>query len=174
MTFATRKVNKMRPPGRTIKYRSYATADMKALKDDLIKTDFDYLRNNQVQSNTTEFTTRILNVLNFHMPLKQRNIKPSNPSWFTADLVKTCNERDKLKLTASRTKSLQVWLKYKRLRSKVTSKIRFAKKLYFNFKFSKDCKSQSIWKNVNNLTNYKVKPSLSVSSITDPQSGVIT
>jgi len=115
LTFATRKVNKEHPPGRTIKYRPYATADLDSLKSDLNNFDFTYLKNNQIQSNSNDFNSDILQLLQVHIPIKQRRIRPSPPSWFTSGIAKMCRYRNSLKRIASRTKLPADWQMYKKI-----------------------------------------------------------
>jgi len=101
LTFATRKINKRHSPGRTIKYRPYATADIKSVKSELISTDFSHFKNNKIQSNSADFTNNILKLLDVHILLKQGQIKPSPPCWFTPEIAKLRHERDLLKKFAS-------------------------------------------------------------------------
>jgi len=174
LTFTTRKVNRMLPRGRNILYRPYAKLDMESLTKQIEKTDFTYLTNNEVQSNTSRFSTDLLSILSDHIPLKQRIVKPTPPRWFSAEIAKLCKFRDSLKSLASILKSAESWSQYKKARNHVTSKIRSAKKLYFKSAFKNECKSKSVWRNVNQITNYKADSSHIVSSLLDRTSGMLT
>jgi hypothetical protein len=112
----------------------------------------------------------VLNIIETYAPLKRRFIRPNPPGWMTADVVANCKKRDSLKEKSIESKFPEDWVAYKRSRNRATFMIRKAKKRYFKTKFPKHCKTRSIWSNVDELTNYKVKESPKIESLIDPSS----
>ena len=170
MTFVTRRVKTYVNPCIKITYRPYAKADPDCLQSEISAIDFSFTTNNAVQTNAVEFSTRILDTLSTHVPLKSRFVRPSPPRWFTAEIAELCKHRDELRRISSKLKSSESWSAYKKSRNFVTFKIRQAKKRYFKSEFKSHCNSTSIWKNINQLTNYKSKDHTTIDVMINPES----
>ena len=75
-----------------------------------------------------EWKIKFLNVVDTHAPLRTKRVRSKRSPWITSELKKLMHERDIMKLKAIRSKNSQDWGKFKRLRNKVNSKIKIAKK----------------------------------------------
>jgi exonuclease III len=174
LTFVTRKVRKNPQSSTTIQYRPYGKSDFQLICNTVSKIDFTYLSNNQVQKNSDIFTNQILEILSVHCPLKTRHFAPKPKPWFTAELKKICQRRDTLKTLSAKLKNNESWKLYQAARNYATSRVRRAKKNYFKNKFHDDCRSESIWSNIDKLTNYKLKDRRAMDALKDPLTKVTT
>ena len=63
-------------------------------------------------------------ILNIHVPLSEKRIRPDHAPWITPQIRKLMKERDQTKKDAMN--SLDLWQAYKMLRNKMTKAIRDA------------------------------------------------
>ena len=89
----------------------------------------------------------ILNNLNNHAPIKTKRVKHKRtPDWFTPDITRMQNLRDKCK-------RLKQWSDYKRNRNKTKQLIRQAKRNYFSNCINNSKDTRSIWKHLRNVNS---------------------
>ena len=69
-------------------------------------------------------------VLNKHAPIKKRRVKQKDTPWMNSEIMHKMRERDKMKVEAKKSDSETQWNAYRKLRNKVTSMIRLAKRMY--------------------------------------------
>ena len=85
--------------------------------------------------------------LDKHAPVKRRRVKCNRlPEWYTSDIGLTRIQRDKCK----RQKR---WSQYKRLRNKVSSLIRDAKRKHFTVSVEKQKDSKALWNHFRTVNN---------------------
>ncbi len=97
----------------------------------------------------------VLGVLDKHAPLKRKVVKGFQSPWFTNNLIKQCNERDKLRKKAATDETFI--LIYKKFQNKLNNAIRAAKKHYFNKKLARIKNSSDAWRIMNDLIQFKNK-----------------
>ena len=89
----------------------------------------------------------IMKHLDKHAPVKRRRVKCNRlPEWYTSDNGLTRIQRDKCK----RQKR---WSQYKRLRNKVSSLIRDAKRKHFTVSVEKQKYSKALWNHFRAVNN---------------------
>ena len=87
-----------------------------------------------------------LSVLNRHAPLCRKRIKNKQlPSWLTQDIIKAMSVRDRLKRDGKTDE-------YKKMRNRVTSMVREAKRDYFQKLVNEERSTSTLWKAINMLT----------------------
>ena len=105
----------------------------------------------------------LLEVVNRHMPCRQKRVKSKPSPWMNSDVMKMIKKRDKLKSKAHKAKLNLVnemdltiknekqisydnlWKEYRRMRNNVTTKIRKARRDYYSNKLSAAENSNQIW-----------------------------
>ena len=87
-----------------------------------------------------------LSVLNRHAPLCKKRVKNKQlPAWLTDDITKAMSLRDRLKRDGKIDE-------YKKMRNKVTSMVREAKRNYFQKLVNEERSTSTLWKAINTLT----------------------
>ena len=87
----------------------------------------------------TTWSSKILNHLNKHAPIKTKRVKTKRmPDWFTQDIVQIQNARDN-------SKRLKQWTEYRIYRNKTKQLIRAAKRKYFTESIPKSKDTKHIW-----------------------------
>ena len=86
-------------------------------------------------------------IYNMHAPFKTKRVKQkAKPKWLSAELQEAIHLRDLLKKQGHHQES-------KKVRNKINSQERAAKKKYFQYLLSSKTNSKSVWSAINQLTN---------------------
>ena len=111
----------------------------------------------------------LLDIVNHHMPTRQKRVKSKHTPWMTSDILEVIKERDRLKAKAhkakinlsnendkstkknKRTYYDTLWNEYRVMRNTVTSKIRKARRNFYNNKLSAAENNNQIWKILNDV-----------------------
>ena len=97
-------------------------------------------------------------ICNKHAPFITRRMKQRCNPWITPDVIRLMYERDHAKKQLDKNKTLELLLKYRKLRNNVNKVIRSAKKAYYETELSNvSSNPRKTWKLINKLTNNKVK-----------------
>ena len=87
-----------------------------------------------------------LSVLDKHAPLSKKRVKHKQlPPWLTKDIIKAMSTRDRLRRCGKVDE-------FKKMRNKVTSLVRQAKRNYFQKLINEDQSTSTLWKAINALT----------------------
>ena len=140
-----------------IMYRDYKTFNCDqfltdlALNDDIVNTEFD---NNDLQQIWQKFKNAFIQISNCHAPIKSRRLKDRYNPWMSREIIDLMYERDRKKQQAVKLKSSEKWEQYTQLRNEINTKIRKAKKKYYNDELDR-CQgnSKQIWKFIDKITN---------------------
>jgi exonuclease III len=153
--------------------RNYKNFKEKDFLDDLIKCKLkkemeDNNLNNaaqqpelsyKLQANWESWKEEFLQISQKHAPLRTVRMKSHSRSWISVDIVKLMNERDHMKVVASRTKNQEDWTKYRQLRNKVNRIIKKAKADYYEDLTQQKMGNTKFWKEMTKLMPKKLDTS---------------
>ena len=133
---------------KTTTYRSFTNFDENRFIRDLIASPLSMVYNLSDPNDATEYWIKTFSdVYNKHAPFKTKRVRQkAKPKWLSADLQKAIHLRDLLKKQGHHEES-------KKLRNKINSQKRAAKKKYFQDLLSSKTNSKSVWSAINQLTN---------------------
>ena len=109
----------------------YQEGDYELLKHMISNTDWETLRNDDIDIYAVNVTDHILNLTKECIPNKTVKIRQSDPPWMHNNLRKLMRQRKRAYDKAKKTNSQQQWQKYKRLRNETTNVLRSSKREYF-------------------------------------------
>ena len=158
------KSNHLIKTPRVISYRKLNNICLESYLDDLSSQNWQLVYDcTCLDSAVKIWQELLLEVVNRHMPFRQKRVK-SNPSpWMTSDIIKTIKERNKLKEKAHKAKinlknekndTLKttkqsyyddLWNEYRLVRNTVTSKIRKARRNFYTNRLSNVENHNQIW-----------------------------
>ena len=119
--------NKTKTPIYTRKIFLYNRGNYGAFKDDLQRTDWDFLKDGNVDIYASNFTDKILELTNKHIPNKTIKVRQSDPTWLTNEIKQLIRKKKRLYDKYKQTHSINDFEKYKQTRNKVTNAIRKSK-----------------------------------------------
>lgn len=119
--------NKTKTPIYTRNIYLYNRANYDDFKDEILRTDWDSLKDDDVDIYATNFTDKILELTNKHVPNKTIKVRQSDPTWLTNDIKRLIRKKKRLYNKFKQTKSTNDFDKYKRTRNKLTNAIRKSK-----------------------------------------------
>ena len=133
---------------KTTTYRSFANFDESNFICDLIASPLSMVYSLSDPNDAMEFWIKTFNsIYNKHAPFKTKRVKQkAKPKWLSAELQKAIHLRDLLKKQGYHEES-------KKLRNKINSQKRAAKKKYFQDLLSSKTNAKSVWSAINHLTN---------------------
>ena len=116
------------------------------------------LASNDVPEMWEHFKSKFLEISNKHVPKVTRRLKKRFKPWVTHDITQLMYKRDYLKKKAIRNNCPKLWDEYRHFRNQITSRIRKAKKDYFQNE-SLNCSNNAklTWKLLNKLLNNEKK-----------------
>ncbi|MCG8046167.1 MAG: reverse transcriptase domain-containing protein [Candidatus Thiodiazotropha endolucinida] len=95
--------------------------------NDLIDTDWNTLKSNDIDTYAENITNRITSLTNKHIPNKLIKVRQSDPSWLTNNIKKLLRKKKRLYDKYKKSKNPNHWDTYKRFRNHVTSELRKSK-----------------------------------------------
>lgn len=122
---------------------TYDRGDYQLLRARAAATDWDALRNDDLDTYTCNISSCILSIAKECIPNKIIRIKPSDPPWLTSRIKCFIRKRKRAYRKAKRTNLPEHWVKFKRLRNKVTSMLRESKQAQTD-KIANKLKSDSL------------------------------
>ena len=132
----------------TTTYRSFANFDENRFIHDLIASPLSMVYNLSDPNDAMEYWIKTFSdVYNKHAPFKTKRVRQkTKPKWLSADLQKANPSPRSTKKQGHHEES-------KKLRNKINSQKRAAKKKYFRDLLSSKTNSKSLWSVINQLTN---------------------
>ena len=106
---------------------NYDQGDFQLLRTKTAETDWASLRDDNLDTYTTNISNRILQIAKQCIPNRVVRIKPADPPWLTLRIKKIIRKRKRAYKKAKITNSPAHWTNFKRIRNKVTSMIRESK-----------------------------------------------
>ena len=119
--------NKTKTPIYTRKIFLYKRGKYGAFKDDLQRADWDSLKDDNVDIYASNFTDKILELTNKHIPNKTIKVRQSDPKWLTNEIKQLIRKKKRLYDKYKQTLGINDFEKYKQTRNKVTNAIRKSK-----------------------------------------------
>ena len=115
------------------------------------------------------FHQTLVQIIDEHAPLRKlskRELKLKRKPWITNAIRKSIQIKDKLLKTYLKTKSQEIYTKYKKYRNKLKHLVNISKKRYYNDYFSKNHKDpKSIWKGIKQIVTPKSNTSFTPTAI---------
>ena len=146
----------------------YHNADFSQASDIIRQTDWDSLLSDDLDHSTELWTKKFLDIMKECIPHRDLSLKRCNLPWITKNIIRYMQKRNHLFRKSLQQANPRLREKYKRLRNKVSSMLRSAKK-YFKSLAAAD--NKTFWKTVKLLTHAQVSvPVLcaeGVSAVTD-------
>lgn len=141
----------------------YDRGDYESFARDISNTDWDNLRDGNVDVYAKNVTNTIIDLATRHIPNKQVKIRQSDPPWLTNVIRKLMRKRKRYYDKFKQTKLSVDFNKYKQVRNLVISEVRKSKRLQTD-KLADNLKNQSYgqnswWKTLKNF----IKPSQNAS-----------
>lgn len=125
LTGVNRKINVNRYVPRRIKIRDYKNYNATRFKDDMKNSDWDSIIFKDTMNESWDaFKSRILEIINIHVPLKEISIRGKSCPWLSGEIKTKMRERDHFLRKARKYNNSFDWESYKRIRNKVTTLIR--------------------------------------------------
>lgn len=106
----------------------YQEGNYETLKQKFLNTDWDSLKNSNIDIYATNITDHIKTLSYECIPNKIVNIRQMEPPWMHNELRKLMRKRKRAYDKAKRTNHVQHWTSYKKLRNETTSLLRSSKK----------------------------------------------
>ena len=108
------------------------------------------------------FTNKLLEMMTQFIPSKEVTIRPNDKLWYDSEIRRLSRHRDRQKAIVIARGRDSDWEKYKVLRNKVNSRIKYAKQWYFSHLEENLCNirtesPQKYWKHLRNLVNSNQK-----------------
>ena len=119
--------NKTKTPIYTRKIFLYDRGNYQAFKEDLQSTDWNSLKHDNVDTYASNFTDKVLELTNKHVPNKMIAVRQSDPSWLNNNIKRLLRKKKRLYDKYKHTNNINDFERYKQVRNKVTSEIRKSK-----------------------------------------------
>ena len=108
----------------------------------------------------TEWKTKFLQIVDKHAPIRTKRVRSksclNHAQMVTAGLKERMHNRDTLKIKAIKSNDPHDWANFKRMRNKVNTEIKVAKKVCYNNKFiENNSDPRKTWQTINDLTSRK-------------------
>ena len=122
-------------PTRTIRKRSYKNFVEADYVREIMMLDFtDVYLCKEVNDAALVLTAKIVDVLNKHAPWTIYQERRKYTPWITPETLKLMKDRDELKQQASVSNSLELWNKFKKVRNRISNKIKQEESAYMKKK----------------------------------------
>ena len=140
-----------------VTYRSFKHFNQSLFLYDLSKVPFsNVFRFSDPNDALNSWYELFLTTLNKHAPLRRKRVKhPTMPAWLSQDIINAMALRDKLKKE-------KCFTEYKKMRNKVKSMVRQAKKALFDRMIKDNRDVSSLWKAMNLITKGNSNRSLGI------------
>ena len=122
---------------------SYDIGNYEVLRDKAQNTDWDSLRDDNLDTYATNISNSVLAMASECIPNKHITVKPSDPPWITSFLKRQIRKRRRAYRKAKKTNQLHHWAKFKRLRNEIITLTRQCKQQH-NDKITTKLKSENL------------------------------
>lgn len=124
----------------------YDRGNYEALSDELMHTNWNELKNSDIEIYASNIVDKILNTASNYIPNKTIKIRTSDPPWLTNNIRRLMRKRKRLYDKYKSSKNQSDFDNYKRVRNEVTKEIRNSKKAEID-KLSDKLKSNNLGQN---------------------------
>ena len=132
-----------------INFRMSSKIDVEQYKNDIRNQNWDSI---SIHDAVDLWQSLILEVVDKHMPYRSKRISTKGSPWMNAIIFKMMKKRDKLKRKANKLKDSKLMEEYRKLRNKITTEIRKAKKKYYSEKFANlKANPKQTWKTLKSI-----------------------
>ena len=107
----------------------YERGDYQSFSRDIHETNWEPLKNNDIDIYAKNVTDQISELAKKHIPNKTVRIRQSDPSWLTSEIKEMIRKRKRLYKKFKRSKSPADFQNYKHIRNKTIAEIRKSKQL---------------------------------------------
>ena len=107
----------------------YSKGNYQSFSNELRETNWDALKNNDIDIYAANVTEQITKLANQYIPNKTIKVRKSDPAWLTNSIKRLMRKRKRLYDKFRKSNSPGDFEKYKHIRNKVTDEIRKSKKL---------------------------------------------
>ncbi|MEW8547189.1 MAG: endonuclease/exonuclease/phosphatase family protein, partial [Candidatus Thiodiazotropha sp.] len=121
------KFNKVQTPVYTRKIYLYDRGNYQSISDELSETDWNKIKNNDIDIYANNLTEHILDLADKHIPNKTIKIRKSDPSWLTNNIKRLIRKKKRLYDKYKKTNNMTDFENYKHIRNQVTNEIRKSK-----------------------------------------------
>ncbi|MCG8113032.1 MAG: reverse transcriptase domain-containing protein [Candidatus Thiodiazotropha taylori] len=105
----------------------YSQGNYEAFSKDLEETDWQSLKNNDINIYAENITDKICQLANKHIPNKIIKVRQSDPSWLSNDIKRLIRKKKRLYDKYKRTNRTNDFENYKQTRNRLTNEIRKSK-----------------------------------------------
>ena len=119
--------NKTKTPIYTRKIFLCNRGNYQAFKEDLQSTDWNSFKHDNVDTYASNFTDKVLELTNKHVPNKTIKVRQSDPSWLNNNIKRLLRKKKRLYDKYKHTNNINEFERYKQVRNKVTREIRKSK-----------------------------------------------
>ena len=122
-------LNFIKPASPSFKRKVYLfdKGDYESFSNDLISTNWETLKNNNIDIYAENVTEKITSLTDKHIPNMTINICKTDPPWLTTNIKKLLRKKKRLYDKQRKSNNPTHWDAYKRFRNHVTSEIRKSK-----------------------------------------------
>ena len=110
----------------------YDRDDYQAFSQNIIETNWESLKNNDIDIYASNITDKISELAKKNIPNKTVKIRQSDPTWLTSEIKKMIRKRKRFYNKFKRSKSHSDFEKYKQTRNKTIAEVRKSKQLETN------------------------------------------
>ena len=119
--------NKTQTPTYTRNIYLYDRGDYQSLSHDLRESDWNAIKNNDIDVYANNLTEHITGLVNKHIPNKIIKCRKTDPSWLTNNIKRLIRKKKRLYDKFKKTKNMTELENYKHIRNQVTNEIRKSK-----------------------------------------------
>ena len=102
------------------------------------------------------FTQKITSILDVMAPMKTFQVRTKYAPWLSEETLQIIKTRDEVHKVAAETKSREAWVNYKKLRNKVTNRLKHEELNWRKARFEACAEiSSKTWKNVKQVLNWQ-------------------
>lgn len=157
LVFTIRKISisHVKNTHKVVYVRNFANFNVDNFRNDLQSLPWDDINMfDDVNETWLLWKRMFLSVVDKHAPIKRKRIRNKRNPWLTSELKQLLIQRDRLKCTAIRTKSIEDWNMYTNARNNCNNKLKEAKIIYYQRTFKQNAgNSKVIWSSINELTH---------------------
>lgn len=151
-----------------IEYRNYKKIDLENFKEDIIKIDWDFLKNEKCKTVNAEFFEKqIIAIMDKHAPLRKMYTKGHSSPWYNAELGEMRKKRDRLKKEGK-------LVDYRTIRNLYNNKVRSTQNMHYKQQMEKVSNGEKVWDIFNEMTQFRHKRLANIKKLVTSDGTVIS
>ena len=115
----------------TISYRNFKNFNRESFRNDIAQRDWTCNGSDDPNVLWIDWETKLLDVVNYHAPLRTRSARIKRAPWINLELKKGMCDRHAAKRKAMVSNDPRDWAKYKKLRNTINNNIKTSKASYY-------------------------------------------